>query len=73
MSRTVGAALRLPTDPTVTWPIDDSHIRVTHDLAIAESSSGARDLFHLAACPRYGADELLSVDRALVAAFASGI
>lgn len=42
----------------------------THDFAMP--GLGARHLLHLAVCPRYGASELLSFDRALVAAFASG-
>jgi predicted nucleic acid-binding protein len=69
---TLDAALRLASDLAVIWPIDDSDIRAARDIATAESGLGARDLVHLAVCRRYGADELLSFDRALVAAFASG-
>lgn len=68
---TLDAALRLTADLTVTWPIDDSDVHAARDLATSEPGLGARDLLHLAVCRRYGADELLSFDRALVAAFAS--
>lgn len=39
------------------------------DLVVAQPGLGARDLLHLAVCPRHGAGELLTVDRALAAAF----
>ena len=68
---TLDAALRLTADLTVTWPIDDSDVHAARDLVTSEPGLGARDLLHLAVCRRYGADELLSFDRALVAAFAS--
>jgi predicted nucleic acid-binding protein len=68
---TLDPALRLTADLTVTWPIDDSDVHAARDLATSEPGLGARDLLHLAVCRRYGADELLSFDRALVAAFAS--
>ena len=66
------AALRLATDLTTTWPIDDSDVRAARDLATSEPALGARDLLHLAVCRRHGAGELLSFERALVAAFAAG-
>lgn len=66
------AALRLATDLTTIWPIDASDSRAARDLAMAEPGLGARDLLHLAVCRRHGVRELLSFDRALVAAFASG-
>ncbi|MFV2063654.1 MAG: type II toxin-antitoxin system VapC family toxin [Chloroflexota bacterium] len=69
---TLDAALRLAADLAVIWPIDDSDVRAARDLATSESGLSARDLLHLAVCRRYGANELLSFDRALVAAFASG-
>jgi len=69
---TLDAALRLAADLTTTWPIDDSDIRAARDLATSEPGLAARDLIHLAVCRRHGAGELLSFDRALVAAFASG-
>lgn len=39
--------------------------------ATSRPGLGARDLLHLAICRRYGVAELLSFDRALVAAFAA--
>jgi predicted nucleic acid-binding protein len=69
---TLDAALRLASDLTISWPIDDADIRAARDLATTQPGLGARDLLHLAVCRRQDADELLSFDRALVAAFASG-
>jgi predicted nucleic acid-binding protein len=69
---TLDAALRLATDLTTTWPIDRSDVQAARDLAAGGTGLGARDLLHLAVCRRHGAEELLSFDRALVAAFASG-
>jgi len=73
VSRTgaLDAALRLASDLTTTWPIEESDVRAARDLAISKSGLSARDLLHLAVCQRRGADALLSFDRALVAAFAS--
>ncbi len=70
---TLDAALRLASDLAVIWPIDDSDVRAARDLAASESGLGARDLLHLAVCRRHGVEELLSFDRALIAAFASGM
>jgi predicted nucleic acid-binding protein len=64
-------ALRLAADLTVVWPIEDVHVRAARDLVASVPGLGARDLLHLAVCRRYGARELLSFDRSLVAAFAS--
>ena len=69
---TLDAALRLATDLTTVWPIDESDVRAARDLTTSAPGLGARDLLHLAVCRRYGADELLSFDRALVAAFTHG-
>jgi predicted nucleic acid-binding protein len=69
---TLDAALRLAADLTTVWPIDDSDVHAARELATSQPGLGARDLLHLAVCRRYGADELLSFDRALTAAFASG-
>lgn len=69
---TLDAALRLVTDLTVVWPIDASDVRAARDLVASAPGLSARDLLHVAVCRRYGADELLSFDRALVAAFADG-
>ncbi len=69
---TLEAALRLALDLTVTWPVDASDVYAARDLASAQPGLGARDLLHLAVCRRHGASELLSFDRALVAAFTSG-
>ena len=68
---TLDAALRLVTDLTTIWPIDDADVLAARDLATSQPGLGARDLLHLAVCRRYGADDLLSFDRGLVAAFAS--
>jgi uncharacterized protein len=65
------AALRLARDLTVVWPVEASDVLAARDLATAHPGLGARDLLHLAVCRRYGAGELLSFDRALVAAFGS--
>ena len=69
-TETLDAALRLVADLTVTWPIEGSDVLAAHDLAASQPGLGARDLLHLTVCRRHGADELLSFDRALVAAFA---
>jgi predicted nucleic acid-binding protein len=67
---TLDAALCLASDLTTVWSIDESDVRAARDLTTSVPGLGARDLLHLAVCRRYGADELLSFDRALVAAFA---
>jgi predicted nucleic acid-binding protein len=69
---TLDAALRLALDLASVWPIESTDVQAARDLAVAEPGLGARDLLHLAICRRYGAKELLSFDRALVAAFRSG-
>lgn len=69
---TLDAALHLAMDLTTVLPIDESDVRAARDLATSQPGLGARDLLHLAVCQRHGAAELLSFDRALVAAFASG-
>ena len=68
---TLDAALRLATDLATIWPIDDSDILSAREMATSRPGLGARDLLHLSICRRYGAAELLSFDRALVAAFSS--
>ena len=68
-TQTLDAALRLATDLTTVWPVDASDILAARDLAVSEPGLGARDMLHLAVCRRYGASELLSFDRGLVAAF----
>jgi uncharacterized protein len=70
-TQTLDAALRLATDLTTVWPVDASDILAARDLAVSEPGLGARDLLHLAVCRRYGASELLSFDRGLMAAFTS--
>lgn len=67
---TLDAALRLASDLTTIWSIEASDVLAARDLAVARPGLGARDLLHLALCQRFGAAELLSFDRALVAAFA---
>jgi predicted nucleic acid-binding protein len=69
---TLDAALRLATDLTTVWPVDAADIHAARDLVAAQPGLGARDLLHLAVCRRRGARELLSFDRALVAAFDAG-
>lgn len=71
-SETLDAALRLAGDLTTVWPVDGSDVMAARDLATSQPGLGARDLVHLALCRRYDVDELLSFDRALVAAFATG-
>lgn len=66
------AALRLATDLATVWPIEGSDVHAARELAASEPGLGARDLLHLSICRRRGVDELLSFDRALVAAFARG-
>lgn len=68
---TLDAALALAADLTTVWPVEDADVRAARDLTVSHPGLGARDLLHLAICRRYGAGELLSFDRALVAAFAS--
>lgn len=71
VSRTdaLGAALRLADDLTTIWSIEAADVFAARDLSISQPGLGARDLLHLAVCRRYEARELLSFDRALVAAF----
>ena len=69
---TLDAALRLAIDLTTVWAIDDSDVTAARDLAAAEPGLGARDLLHLSVCRRHGADELLTFDRSLSAAFVAG-
>jgi uncharacterized protein len=66
---TLDAALTLAHDLTTVLPVDDSDIRAARNLVSGRPGLGARDLLHLAICTRYGASEILSFDRALVAAF----
>lgn len=70
--KTLDAALRLARDLTSIWPIDDSDVSAARDLTTIAPGLGARQVLHLAVCRRYGVGELLSFDRALVAAFGSG-
>lgn len=70
---TLDAALRLATDLTTVWPVEASDVLAARDLSATRPGLGARDLLHLAVCSRYGAGELLSFDRALAAAFDSGV
>ena len=71
-TQTLDAALRLATDLATVWPIDGSDVVAARELAVSEPGLGARDLLHIAVCRRHGAGELLSFDRALMAAFARG-
>jgi predicted nucleic acid-binding protein len=66
---TLDAALRLTLDLTTVWPVEAQDVQAARDLAMVRPGLGARDLLHLAVCRRYGAEEILSFDRALVAAF----
>jgi predicted nucleic acid-binding protein len=66
---TLDAALRLAIDLTTVWPVEASDVQSARELAASLPGLGARDLLHLAMCRFYGARELLSYDRALVAAF----
>ena len=67
--QTLEAALRLAGDLMTVWPIDGADVLAARDLAVSQPGLGARDLMHLAVCRRYDVDEVLSFDRALVAAF----
>jgi hypothetical protein len=67
---TLDAALHLARDLTTIWPIDASDVAAARDLAAVRPGLSARDLLHLATCRRHGATEVMSFDRALVAAFA---
>ena len=67
--QTLEAALRLAGDLMTVWPVDGADVLAALDLAVSQPGLGARDLVHLAVCRRYDVDELLSFDRALVAAF----
>ena len=69
---TLDAALRLAADLTTVWPVDATDVHAARDLVVSQPGLGSRDLLHLAICRRYEVDELLSFDRALVAAFAAG-
>jgi predicted nucleic acid-binding protein len=69
-TETLDAALRLASDLATIWPIDSGDVLAARDLALSQPGLGARDLLHLALCRRYEADELLTFDRALLAAFA---
>ncbi len=69
---TLDAALRLAADLATVWPIDASDVLAARALATSKPGLDARDLVHLAVCRRHGAAELLSFDRALVAAFDAG-
>jgi predicted nucleic acid-binding protein len=63
-------ALQLATDLATIWPVDAVDMRAARELVVAHPGLGARDLLHLALCQRHAATQLLSFDRALVAAFA---
>ncbi len=65
------AALRLAMDLTVVWPVEAGDMLAARDLSVSQPGLGARDLLHLAMCRRRGAEELLTFDRALSAAFAA--
>jgi len=69
---TLDAALRLALDLTTVWPVDEQDVQAARDLAVVRPGLGARDLLHLAMCRRHGAREILSFDRALLAAFRTG-
>jgi len=71
-TETLDAALQLATDLAIVWPVDATDVQAARDLGTSQPGLGARDLLHLAVCRRYDVDELLSFDRALVAAFAGG-
>lgn len=69
---TLDAALRLATDLATVWPVEEADVVAARDLVVGQPGLAARDLLHLALCRRHDAGELLSFDRALVAAFESG-
>jgi predicted nucleic acid-binding protein len=67
---TLDAALHLATDLTEVWTVESEDIRDARLLRDRHPGLSARDLVHLAVCARNGADELLTYDRGLTAAFA---
>jgi len=66
---TLDAALALANGLTTVLPVDATDVRAARDLVVGHPGLGARDLLHLAICARYEATNILSFDRALVAAF----
>lgn len=66
---TLDAALRLATDLTTVWPVDAEDVQTARSLLGRHPGLSARDLLHLGVSVRRGVDEVLSFDRALVAAF----
>ncbi len=66
---TLDAALALANDLSTILPVDVTDVRTARDLVARHPGLGARDLLQLAICLRHPVTELLSFDRALVAAF----
>lgn len=66
---TLDAALRLATDLTTVWPVDEDDVLTARSLIVRHPGLSARDLLHLAVCRRHRAQEVISFDRALVSAF----
>jgi hypothetical protein len=66
---TLDAALRLATDLTQVWPVEQEDVVAARALVSQHSALSARDLLHLATCRRQGATDVLSYDRPLAAAF----
>jgi predicted nucleic acid-binding protein len=62
-------ALQLATELTVVWPVDADDVLAARQLLVSHPGLAARDLLHLAICRRHRAEQVLSFDRALVAAF----
>jgi predicted nucleic acid-binding protein len=67
---TLDAALRLATDLTQVWPIEDTDVIDARTLVTRHPTLAARDLLHLAVMARRGATGLLTHDRSLAAAYA---
>lgn len=68
--RTLDAALRLATDLTQVWPIEDTDVVDARMLLARHPTLAARDLLHLAVMARRGATGLVTYDRSLAAAYA---
>lgn len=67
---TLDAALALVTSATTTvWPVEEADVRLARELASEHPGLGARSLLHLASALRHDAEEVMTFDRGLAAAF----
>lgn len=68
---TLDAALRLARDVATVWPVEEDDVVHARNLTERHPGLSARDLLHLAVCHRRGAEEILTFDQALAAAWRS--